>query len=163
MNLGKENEAIEFKESLAEKDEAMRDIGAILNKKGAGILYFGVKNNGETLPLVVGTKTESDIAQKINASIEPAPFYSIETKHDAEGNTFIEVSFCGIEKPYRAKGCYYIRNGERSDLMSTSLLTEMLLQTRKNYDAWENSESDCSINDIDEDLIRKTFHEGNEC
>ena len=162
MNLGNESETTEFKESLAEKEEAMKDIGAILNKRGAGVLYFGVKNNGDLLKLVVGPKTESEIAQKINASLEPVPFYRIETKTDLEGHTFIEVDFQGLEKPYRAKGCYYIRNGERSDLMPTSLLSEMILQNRRSYDDWESSSSDCSLNDLDEVLIKKVIDTGNE-
>ena len=119
MNLGRETETVEFKESLAEKDEAMKAMGAILNKRGEGTIYFGVLNNGDVTGLVVGPKTESDVAQKINSSVEPVPFYRIQTKNTPEGKEFIEVSFRGLEKPYRAKGNYYLRNGERDDLMPT--------------------------------------------
>ena len=51
MNLGREAETVEFKESLAEKDEAMKAMGAILNKRGEGTIYFGVLNNGSALQL----------------------------------------------------------------------------------------------------------------
>ena len=47
MNLGKENEQIEFKESTSELSDALIDITAILNKHNCGTLYFGVKNNGD--------------------------------------------------------------------------------------------------------------------
>lgn len=47
MNLGKENEALEFKKSTGELRDAMDDICAILNKHGKGVLYFGVKPNGD--------------------------------------------------------------------------------------------------------------------
>ena len=41
-----ESEKVEYKESLAEKVNAGADIVAFANKDG-GVLYFGVKNNGE--------------------------------------------------------------------------------------------------------------------
>lgn len=47
MNLGKENEQIEFKESTSELSDALIDITAILNKHNCETLYFGVKNNGD--------------------------------------------------------------------------------------------------------------------
>lgn len=47
MNLRKENEQIEFKESTSELSDALIDITAILNKHNCETLYFGVKNNGD--------------------------------------------------------------------------------------------------------------------
>ena len=161
MNIGKENESLEFKETLAEREEAMKDISAILNKKGGGVLYFGVSNSGEVIGLQVGIKTASDIATKIDSSIEPSPYYSVTTKYDPLGKAFIEVAFQGDAKPYRAKGAYYIRNAERSEPMPSALLAEMILQSQKDYDAWESSPSDCSLDDIDEGRLRKVFEIGN--
>ena len=162
MTIGNENEFVEFKETLAEKEEAMKDMGAILNKHGKGSLYFGLNDRGDVLGLEVGKRTESDLANKINNSIEPTPFYSIETKMDSTGKKFIEVDFHGEAKPYRSKGLYCIRNGERSDVMSTALLSEMLIQAQKSYDVWENASSDASLDDIDEALVRSVIDTGNE-
>lgn len=61
MNLGRQNEYIEFKQSTSELDDAMKDISAILNKHGRGILYFGVKNNGDIVGQQIGSETERDI------------------------------------------------------------------------------------------------------
>ena len=47
MNLGKESETLEFKNTTGELREAIDDICAILNKHGKGVLYFGVKPNGD--------------------------------------------------------------------------------------------------------------------
>ena len=47
MNLGKENETIEFKESTGEVKSAMDDRAAMLNKHTFGKVYFGVKPNGD--------------------------------------------------------------------------------------------------------------------
>lgn len=161
MMVGNESEIVEFKESLAEKEEAMKDIGAMLNKRGKGTLYFGIDDNGKIIGLQIGKKTESDIANKINSSLEPAPFYTIDTKEDSLGNKFIEIDFYGDAKPYRAKGVYYIRNGERSDLMATSILSEMLIESQKNYDGWENSSSDATLDMVDERLVKDVVDTGN--
>ena len=47
MNLGAESEQVEFKRSTGEHREAMESIASILNKHGSGVLYFGVRNDGE--------------------------------------------------------------------------------------------------------------------
>ena len=50
MNLGKENEQIEFKESASELYDALIDITAILNKHNCGTLYFDeFKCNGKRI------------------------------------------------------------------------------------------------------------------
>ncbi len=164
MNLGFESENIEFKESLAEKDEALKDICAILNKKRMGTLYFGVKNNGDIVGVEVGAKTESDFAMRLSQTIQPAPFYSIALNKDNEGRCFLEINFEGKNVPYRYKGAYYLRNGERSEVMPSSVLERYILEKQKDYSLWENSPSEATISDLDEDLIasvRKTANESN--
>lgn len=54
MNLGRESEKIEFKESTNELSDALNDICAILNKNLEGILYFGVENNGDIVGQQIG-------------------------------------------------------------------------------------------------------------
>ena len=49
LNLGKENETLEFKESTAEFEKACKAIVAMLNKSGKGTIYFGVKDNGDVI------------------------------------------------------------------------------------------------------------------
>ena len=46
MNLGTENETLEFKKSISELKEGIISLSSMLNKSGYGILYFGVKNDG---------------------------------------------------------------------------------------------------------------------
>lgn len=48
-NIGIETEQIEYKKTTGELKEAITSIVAILNKHGAGELYFGVRNNGDVL------------------------------------------------------------------------------------------------------------------
>ncbi len=47
MNIGNQNENIEFKKTTKELRDSMYDVASILNKNGNGILYFGVKPNGD--------------------------------------------------------------------------------------------------------------------
>ena len=49
MNLGSESETVEFKKSTGEHKEAPQAMSAMLNKHGAGELYFGVKDDGEVI------------------------------------------------------------------------------------------------------------------
>lgn len=51
VNIGPETETIEYKKSTGEMKEAMISIAAILNKHKKGVLYFGVKNDGNGLVL----------------------------------------------------------------------------------------------------------------
>lgn len=72
MNLGIESEKIEFKKSTSELIEGVISISAMLNKHGEGIVYFGVKNNGD----VIGQKdinenTLRDVSRKIAEGIKP--------------------------------------------------------------------------------------------
>ncbi len=48
-NIGIETEQIEYKKTTGEIKEAITSIVAILNKHGAGELYFGIRNNGDVL------------------------------------------------------------------------------------------------------------------
>lgn len=49
MNVGIENETLEFKKSTSELTEGVISLAAMLNKHGEGTVYFGVKNNGDVI------------------------------------------------------------------------------------------------------------------
>jgi ATP-dependent DNA helicase RecG len=63
----REGETIELKKSLASLKEGLISISAILNKHGAGELWFGITSNGKPTGLVVNDKTLRDISQSIAA------------------------------------------------------------------------------------------------
>lgn len=161
MNLGKENEYIEFKESTSELEDAIKDITAILNKRDSGSLYFGVSNDGNVIGMNIGKKTESDIASKIGNTIEPSFEFDINSREEPDGKKFIEINFHGNSKPYKCKGIYYYRNGERSELMPTFILEKFILQRQKDYSEWENETSSCPIEDVNEELVKKVMIIGN--
>ena len=52
VNIGKETEFVEFKETTAETEKGIVSMSTMLNKHGKRDTFFGVKNNGD----VVGQK-----------------------------------------------------------------------------------------------------------
>lgn len=78
MNLGIENETMEFKKSTAELKSAMNDICAMLNKHGYGTLYFGVKPNGQVCGQHVSASSLDDVATHIKAAIKPMIYPQME-------------------------------------------------------------------------------------
>lgn len=155
MNLGKENEQIEFKESTSELSDALIDITAILNKHNCGTLYFGVKNNGDVCGMQVGDSTIRDISRKVFEKIKPQIFPTINEECLNEKQVIV-VSFSGSANPYSCDGEYYKRVGDESRELSPSDLVEYILN--ENYARWEKQSSDCTIDDINEDLL-KSFYE----
>ena len=71
MNLGHENETLEFKESLGQLDKGLKSITAMLNRSGYGCVCFGVLDNGDVKGLTVGPNTLMDIRNKIKFLISP--------------------------------------------------------------------------------------------
>ena len=161
MNLGKENEFLEFKESTSLIDDALDDMSAILNKWRRGTLYFGVRDDGEVIGTEVGKKTEAKIAQKISQCMEPTPYFSVLPHKDETGRAFIEVPFHGEDVPYAHKGIYYIRQADKSSPMPTAMLRAYFLGQQTNYEEWEASESDISLDQIDEKRLRETMDTAN--
>ena len=48
MNLGREDEFREFKESLGQLDKGLKSIAAILNRYNVAVVYFGVDERKES-------------------------------------------------------------------------------------------------------------------
>ena len=65
MNLGIETETIEFKKSTSELKEGCASIASILNKHQEGVLYFGVRKDGEIVGQDVSESTMREISQAI--------------------------------------------------------------------------------------------------
>ena len=134
MNLGRENEQQEYKESTSELNDAMDDISAILNKHQKGVLYFGVKDDGEVIGFQIGKDTESDISHKIHMFIEPK-IYPVIEHIKIETKDVIKVSFDGKHTPYSSNGKYFIRVSDDSFPMTR----EELVNYIRNRDYSEKS------------------------
>lgn len=162
MNIGKETEWIEFKKSTSETKEGLISISGILNKHGKGELYFGVKDNGEVVGQEIGKDTERKLSREISENIKPGIWYEIRTRYADDGCPFIEVQFHGENGPYSAYGRYYQRFADE-DRQITDMELERLFKLRRNdYSAWENTDSNETVADVDEALLKRVIRDGKE-
>lgn len=128
MKNVKENEFIEFKESLAQLDEGIKSLTAMLNRNNRGTVYFGVKDDGSfSKKIQIGNSTFLDIRGRIIDSCRPRIDAEIKEIHDEEGNVAIEVSAQGSDIPYSFKNGYYIRTLSRDEGVDPETLRSMLL------------------------------------
>ena len=126
MNLGNENEFVEFKESLSQLDEDLKSITAMLNKHGEGTVYFGVSDNGEVCGLDIGKDTLMDIRNRIRDKIDPGIYADIKDYTDETAKKYIKVSAKGTDIPYSYDGRYYVRNVSADEQASSDILRKML-------------------------------------
>ena len=126
MNLGREDEFREFKESLGQLDKGLKSISAMLNRHNSAIVYFGVDDNGNIVGLQAGKDTLMDIRNKIRDKIEPRIYPDIKEEKDENGKTYIKVSVSGADIPYSYDGRYYIRNVSSDEQASNEILRKML-------------------------------------
>lgn len=126
MNIGFENESVEFKESLSQLDKGLKSLTSMLNRHGEGVVYFGVKDNGDVCGLDIGKDTLMDIRYRIRDKIQPRIFAEINVIKDEGGKTFIKVFAKGVDIPYSFDGRYYIRNVSADEQASNELLRKML-------------------------------------
>lgn len=147
MNLGKESETLEFKNTTGELRKVMDDICAILNKHGKGVLYFGVKPNGDVCGQTVSASSLDDVATHVKTAIKPIIYPSIK-EEVLDGISVIKVDFAGTERPYSSYGRYYKRVHDRAEDMIPDELKHMMLNT--DYSSiWENNLTTFGIEDVD--------------
>lgn len=129
MNLGMENETTEHKRSTSEMREAMESVASILNKHGAGTLYFGVRpRDGEVVGQDVSEKTLRDVSQVFGNRIEPAVVPTIEHLVTEDGKSYVKVTFSGDGRPYACDGRYRVRSADEDLPMGAAMLEQMMLE-----------------------------------
>ncbi len=137
MNIGVETEQIEFKKSTGELKEGVISIASMLNKHRSGVLYFGVKNDGEVIGQQIGDNTLRDISQAMANFIKPQIIPSISFELIDDRN-IIKISVAGNERPYSAYGKYYMRSADEDRELSPSALRNLMMS---NTDSIVNLES----------------------
>ncbi len=161
INLGKENEMIEFKKSTSEISNAMKSISAMLNKFGKGSIYFGVKNNGDAIGQQISDNTLRDISRKIFEEIKPVIYpiiYEIENMP-----VIIKVDFFGNDKPYSANGRFYLRVFDEDKQLDVTELLKIINHSDSSNALWEKLETEETIDDVDEELLKKYIEKANSC
>lgn len=152
MNIGRENETLEFKESTAEFDKACKAIVAMLNKSGHGTIYFGVKDNGDVIGHNVGKDTLSTLADRIKDSIKPNIYPTI-LPLTVDGKTIISVTFSGTNKPYACKGAFYIRVEQQNLIVDPLVIRELIKESHEYNEAWENEITKYGAEFIDDESV----------
>ena len=132
-----ESETCELKKSLAELKEGLISIVAILNKHGAGELWFGVAPNGKAVGLDVTDKTLRDLSQAIAAHIEPKIYPQVSTQTVA-GKTCIHIRFDGQNAPYFAHGRAYMRVADEDRQLSAAELEQIIVDKNQAALRWDN-------------------------
>ena len=132
----------------------MHSICAILNKHQYGELYFGVKNDGTVIGQVVTEESLREVSQKIKNFIEPRIYPEI-SKVVLDGRDCIHVKFSGDQRPYFAYNVARIRVADEDLVMSREEITNLLLQSGREGNRWENLVSNKTIDDVDEELLKK--------
>ena len=148
INIGDETEQIEFKKSTGELKEGIQSIVAILNKHGAGTLYFGVKNNGDVIGQEISDQTIRNVSQAIQNHIVPAIYPVIDKKTYEDGKSVIYVEFQGNRQPYTAYNVPRIRESDEDIVMDQDMYFEMMLIRDDGKHAWENQPSKYTVADI---------------
>ena len=149
----REGETIEFKKSLASLKDGLISISAILNKHGAGELWFGVAHDGKPTGLVINEKTLRDISQSIAAHIEPRIYPQI-TPETLNGKTCIKITFSGKEKPYFSYGRAYMRVADEDRHLTAKELENLILARNREALRWDNEPCKISIKELNERKIR---------
>lgn len=157
----KESETLELKKSTSELKEAIVSIVAILNKHGAGVLYFGVKNDGVAVGQSVSEKSIREISQSISENIEPKIYPKIR-EEEIGGKSCIVVSFEGAYAPYFAFGRAYMRVGDENRQLSAKELEKLFSQKNKESSKWESQVSERSIKDVGIKTVKEFVRKANE-
>lgn len=126
MEIKREGETLEFKESLSQKSRAFESLAAMLTKSGEGEVIFGIKDNGEICGVTLGKETIKDISRNITNRIKPLVIPFIE-EQVIEGKTILSIKVKGNNKPYSFDNNYLIRSGSENKKIDVDLLKEIIL------------------------------------
>ncbi|MEI6209790.1 MAG: ATP-binding protein [Desulfuromonadales bacterium] len=132
-----ESETVELKKSLAELKQGLISMVAMLNKHGAGELWFGVAPDGRVVGLDANEKTLRDVSQAIGAHIEPRCYPHIEIVH-AGRKSCLRITFRGQDAPYFASGRAYMRVADEDRQLSARELENLILHKNKEALRWDN-------------------------
>lgn len=126
MNLGMENETLEFKKSTSELEEGVISLSSMLNKHGEGTLYFGVKNDGTIIGQNnLNESTLRDVSRKISEGIKPQVIPEI-VMELIDNKPVIKVKVKGNANLYSAFDKYYIRSFDEDKKVSPDMLKELI-------------------------------------
>lgn len=148
MNIKRESEHIEFKESLGQLSRALESIVAMINKSGTCTIYFGVKDDGSIVGVSVGNKTLKDISQTIAEHIKPTIIPKI-TEEQYEDKIVIKLEASGTNTPYSSNGNYFIRSGNENKKVDPDTMRQLIFKnSNDNIVEIESSNQDLTFSQL---------------
>lgn len=153
----RESETVELKKSLSELKQGLISMVAILNKHGAGDLWFGVAPDGRVVGLEANEKTMRDVSQSIGAHVEPRIYPLIE-QVTLDNKHCLHLIFEGRETPYFAYGRAYMRVADEDRQLTARELENLILRKNRNAMRWDNQPCDpdtLSLDSLDASKIRR--------
>ena len=139
MNIGFENETIEFKGSISQLDKGIKGLTAMLNRSNRGTVYFGVRDDGEVIGLEIGPSTHEKIRNAIRDDVKPRLIVDIQDLESDDGKRYVSVSAYGYDVPYSYKDMYYIRHAASNEFASPEVVARIVLSKR--YDSMKEMPS----------------------
>lgn len=149
----RENETTEFKKSLAELQEGIISLCAMLNKHGHGELWFGIAPDGKAVGIEIGEKTERDVSQKIAEQLEPKVFPCISSEL-RDGKECLKIVCQGQDAPYYVRGRAYIRVADADRKLSPNELENLILVKHHDAMLWDKHPSQSTTCDLDESKVK---------
>lgn len=139
MNIGRETEAVEFKESIAQLDKGILSLTAMLNRSNNGTVYFGVDDDGEVIGMNVTDSTLEKIRNAVRNNVQPRILVDVQIMESDDGKRYIAMSSKGYDIPYSYDGRYFIRHGSSNESASPDLVAKMVLS--RGYDSMREMDS----------------------
>ena len=130
MNIGRESETVEFKESIAQLDKGIRSLTAMLNRHQYGSLFIGVNDDGEVIGMDIGPRTKETIRNRIRDMVKVQVIPEIIEHVTDDGKTYIEVRVIGYNTPYSCDGRYYIRNVSSDESAGPEILEQIIMSKK---------------------------------
>ena len=156
-----EDETLELKKSTSELKEGIVSIVSILNKHRKGMLYFGIKDNGQVLGQEITNQTIRNVTKTISENIEPKIYPSV-SKIKINNKDCILVEFEGNDIPYFAYGRAYMRVGDEDRQLSQREIKNLILKEEEENNRWEEKASEITLDDIDEETLKTFIKKGKE-
>lgn len=127
MNLGKESDTVEFKESIGQLDKGIKALSAMLNHYHNGTIYIGVNDVGDVVGMDIGDSTLEKIRNDIRTDIKPRVIPDIQVLVTDDGKKYISISVTGHSVPYSYKDRYYIRNITSNESADPDVVAQIVL------------------------------------
>lgn len=130
-----ESETIEFKRSLAERNEILDTISAFSNTRG-GTIFIGVEDNGNVSGVNIGNGTIETLVNEIKQNTDPKIFPTIEVREINQKQVIVITVAEYPKKPVFAKDRVFLRVG-RSNQRSSAEKIRQLFSNSQAY-KWDH-------------------------